>query len=465
MHSLFLKIFLWFWAATAIVIVSLVLVTEMTRTRRDDTPPPFVSGTMTIYSETAAREFNRAGIEGLSKYLREIKEKVQVEAVLFDTDGHELSRFTSENIPDAVKDYVAKNESDKKPILPFSGSIFTARRTILPNNQTLVLFTRFVRSPFVDLSYRSYILRILAVLLTAGLFCYWLAGYISAPVSKIRNAAHELADGNLSVRVSPLIGKRRDELANMARDFDRMAERIESLMTAQWRLLRDISHELRSPLTRLNIGLALAQKRAGKEASGALDRIQQEASLLNEMIDRLLELDRWEFGAETLLHERIVLAQLLEDVVSDADFEARNQNRRVTLTYTEPCSVSGIPTLLKSAIENIVRNAIRHTDEGTTVEIELKCRERRNSEMAVITIRDRGDGISEEAIDDIFQPFYRVDDARDRESGGTGLGLAIAERAVKLHRGTITAVNDVEKGLIVEVCLPFETRRLLQNHP
>lgn len=456
MNSLFLKIFLWFWLATALVVAALILATEITSSRPIDAPP-FVSGAMTIYSQNAARAIERAGVDGLNQYLAEIESQTQIKAAIFDGDGKDLNAERTGNIPDAVKKIALTDENkDITALVPFGAEIYAVRRQALANNQSLVLFTLLFESPLEGFSFSpgSYSLRVLFVLLTAGLLCYWLARYIASPVAKIRNATQRLAAGDLSVRVSPVIGRRRDELANMGRDFDRMAERIESLMTAQWRLLRDISHELRSPLTRLNIGLALARKRVGADAGSALDRIEQESVQLNEMVDRLLELDRWEFIAEELPREPIDLGRLLGEIASDADFEARSQNRRVIISLLENCSIKGISSLVRSAIENVVRNAIRHTEEATTVEISLRCEKKNGAACAVITVSDCGEGVPKESINEIFQPFYRVDDARDRESGGTGLGLAITERAVKLHHGSVSATNAPDKGFIIEIRLP-----------
>lgn len=456
MNSLFLKIFLWFWLATVLVVAALILATEITRSRPTNAPP-FISGTMTIYSQNAARAFEREGVSGLNQYLAEIESQTQIKAAIFDGDGKDWNAESIRNIPEAVKKIAMHDDSqDKTVLVPYGSEVYLVRRAALADNQSLVLFALLFKSLFEGFSFSlgSYVLRVLFVLLTAGLLCYWLARYIASPVAKIRNATQQLAAGDLSVRVSPVIGRRRDELANMGRDFDRMAERIESLMSAHWRLLRDISHELRSPLARLNIGLALARRRVGADASGALDRIEQESAQLNEMVDRLLELDRWEFSAEELPREPIDLARLLGEVAADADFEARSQNRRVIISRSENCFVTGVSSLVRSAIENVVRNAIRHTDEDTTVEISLRCEQKNGAAQAIITVSDGGAGVPEESIAELFQPFYRVDDARDRESGGTGLGLAITERAVKLHHGTVSAANAPDKGFIIEIRLP-----------
>ncbi|HZB44402.1 MAG TPA: ATP-binding protein, partial [Pyrinomonadaceae bacterium] len=304
--------------------------------------------------------------------------------------------------------------------------------------------------------------RLVAALLTAGVLCYGLARCIVSPVVKLRAVTRQVAGGDLSARVGPLLGGRSDELGAMGRDFDAMAARIEALLSAQTRLLRDISHELRSPLARLSVALDLARKRAGPEAANYLARIEREAGRLNEMIGQLLTLSRWEAGAGSAPRQPVDLAALVREVAEDADFEARGQNRAVELVACEACATAGTPALLRSAVENVVRNAVRHTPEGTAVRISLR-RARDGEEddgdgagRAVLTVRDEGAGVPAEALTEIFRPFYRVDDARDRESGGTGLGLAITERAVRLHGGTVTAENVAGGGFVVEIRLPLD---------
>jgi two-component system sensor histidine kinase CpxA len=305
------------------------------------------------------------------------------------------------------------------------------------------------------------------MMLLGAASCYWLARYLTAPVAKLRTATNDLASGNLSARVGPSLGKRRDELASLGSDFDRMAEKIESLLNSQRRLLGDISHELRSPLARLNVALELARQRAGPEATTALQRIQHEAENLNEMIGQLLALTRLETGTQEVSKNQFDLAKLVRDIAEDADFEARSRNRSVRLCAAETCMVEGNEELLRPAIENVVRNAIQYTAEKSEVEIDIKANGRpqlasslpvgNEDGVAEITVRDHGAGVPESALAQIFRPFYRVDDSRDRESGGAGLGLAITERAVRLHGGTVTALNAPEGGLIVRINLPTHT--------
>jgi two-component system sensor histidine kinase CpxA len=240
------------------------------------------------------------------------------------------------------------------------------------------------------------------------------------------------------------------------RDFDGMAERLENLVEAQARLLNDISHELRSPLARLNVALGLARQRANAESGPMLDRIELEASRLNELIGRILTLARLEDGEQRLPSTPVLLDEVVLSVAEDAEFEAQARGCHVSSTIPlGSWGVRGDPSLLHSAIENVVRNAIRYTREGTTVEIRLEMTDSSGGGDAVVRVTDCGSGVPADALEKLFQPFYRLDDARGRQTGGVGLGLAITERAVRFHGGRVVARNRPEGGLMVEIRLPL----------
>jgi two-component system sensor histidine kinase CpxA len=240
------------------------------------------------------------------------------------------------------------------------------------------------------------------------------------------------------------------------RDFDAMAERIETLVKAQSRLLNDISHELRSPLARLNVALGLARQRSGPESASMLERIELEAGRLNELIGRLLTLARMEDGEQHVPSTPVLLDEVVLNVAEDAEFEAQARHCHVRSEIPAGSwGVRGDASLLHSAVENVVRNAIRYTREGTTVEIHLEKTEGAGRAEAVVRVTDCGSGVPAEALEKLFRPFYRLDDARGRQTGGVGLGLAITERAVRFHGGRVAAVNRAEGGLMVEIHLPL----------
>jgi signal transduction histidine kinase len=397
------------------------------------------------YGRMAADTYERGGQSALAAELDRIQRESNLRVQLFNEQLQELSgRPTSADASQAVRRVLDTNVPEG-----FEGPhAFHARPAQATSGNRYVFVAEFpVRPP--DRYLGPPVLHLLLMCLLGTLFCYGLARYLTSPVTKLREATREFAGGNLSARVGPTMGSRRDELVSLAADFDEMAEKIQSLIESQRRLLGDISHELRSPLARLNVALELARQRSGVEATSALERIQREAIILNEMIGQLLALTRLESGAEEIQKTQFDLEPLAREVVKDADFEARARNRSVKLEAPEHCTMVGNAQLLRRAIENVVRNAVQYTAEGTEVEIKLVCADTTSQ----ITVRDHGAGVPDEALAEIFRPFYRVDEARDREAGGVGLGLAIAERAVRLHGGTVEAKNAAGGGLEVTILL------------
>jgi two-component system sensor histidine kinase CpxA len=277
---------------------------------------------------------------------------------------------------------------------------------------------------------------------------------LTGSIRSLRTSARRLADGDLAVRVGAAVRKRQDEIGDLGRDFDFMAEKIELLVSVQRRLLRDMSHELRSPMARLRVALELARRQTGPEVSGILNRIERETQRLNDLIGALSTVARMDSGEIRSEKMSIDLIALVHEVVTDADFEAHNRGRRVKVLCSEDCTAVGTRELLRSAIENVVRNAIRYTADGTQVDITLTCEQHAAEARAVIRVRDHGPGVPDGALEDIFRPFYRIDDDRDRQTGGVGLGLSIAQQAMRLHGGTISAANAPGGGLLVELTLP-----------
>lgn len=448
-RSLFLKIFLWFGAALLTVVVGTFLVGELLRP--DPFHPPMrrpLDAAVNGYAQVAAEIYERDGARALAAYCDRVEHEGHVRIFLFDSNLRELAeRKVPEDAPGVVRRVLQTQAPEFGPHGPPG---LMAQPVTSPSGAQYVLVAE------LPMQMRSaplwnHLLHLLAIITVAGLFCYWLARYLTAPVTKLRAATQELARGNLSARVAPAFRNRRDELAALATDFDQMAEKIESLVNGQRRLLGDISHELRSPLARLNVALELARQRAGADAASALQRIEREAEMLNEMIGQLLALTRLESHTEAVEKISFDLVQLVQEIVDDAAYEARNRNRSALLEAPPACNMLGNEQLLRRAIENVVRNAVQYTADETAVEVKLAC-----GDQAVITVRDYGPGVPAESLDKLFRPFYRVDEARDRNSGGTGLGLAIAERAVRLHGGTVEAANVSTGGLVVTITLPVK---------
>jgi two-component system sensor histidine kinase CpxA len=410
---------------------------------------------MPLMAARAADILDDHGMGALSDFLNSLQNTLHWQAYLFDDEGREI---LSQPTPPEV-DAMALTALQKvgTQIQTSHGTNFAATRTTGSTGTHYVLVigshvesvTDVLRAPI-----QVQIVRAAAVLFIAGFVCFWLARYIAAPVRHLRAATHRLATGNLSARVGAAAGNRADELAELSRDFDHMAEQIESLISSQRRLLADISHELRSPLARLTVALGLTRLHANPEAASGLDRIELEAGRLNTLIGSLLRLARLEGRSEPLEGEPVRLDEVLAEVSADADFEAQSRQRKVRVVQSVPCTISGNKELLRSAVENVIRNAVNYTAEGTEVEIALRKAANNGNTAAVITVRDHGRGVPEDSLPDIFLPFYRVGDARERTSGGSGLGLSITDRAIRLHGGSVQATNCPDGGLAIELKLP-----------
>ena len=449
-RSLFVKIFLWFWLAMIIANVGLFAAVAITR------PTPTGRSwrdlaNVTPNAQRAGEIYDSEGSAALAEFLQERDRRAGINVVFYDVNGNELSGRVPP--PDATE-LVAKAAQADDIEFNFAGpNTLVAKPIVTAKGNKYFYVANIPRTPF-QISVETQALRLLIVLLIGGVFCYGLAKYLTTPLKKLRLTTNELAEGNLGARVATKLANRRDEIGQLGCDFNGMAERLESMVRAQQRLLGDISHELRSPLARLGVALGLAQQRSGSEIKGALDRIERESDNLNEMISQLLTLTRLESGTDGRKKSDVDLAALVREVAEDADFEARSTNRRVQVTTIDSCSISGVEELLRSAVENVVRNAVKYTPEGTAVEVSLIRQNGSADNFAVIKVRDRGQGVPEDALERIFRPFYRTEDARDRQSGGgTGLGLAITERAVHLHGGSVKAVNASGGGLSVEMKL------------
>jgi len=447
MRSLFLKIFLSFWLAQALF---LVLATLVTLAIRQQAESAWEAEQAQILSQ-AVQTYETGGQAALAQYLDQVRQSQGVRAYLLDENDQELSGRRSR---DWAKDGEHRRPRSSRGGFPGWMAARPQRQSITSasgHRYTLVMFPP-PHGPFGDLGIHG--LGIFIAILSSGLVCYLLARYLTSPVVRLRAATQKLAAGDLTARAGVPPPGRHDEIAELVRDFDTMADRLETSVKAQARLLNDISHELRSPLARLNVALGLSRQRSGPEAQSALERIELEANRLNELIGRLLTIARLESGDQAMKKVSIRLQELIREIAQDAEFEAQTRKCRVDVTKVDDCMVIGDPSLLRSAIENVVRNAIQYTREGTDVQIGLECRQGTYGTEAVIKISDSGPGVPAEALDKLFRPFYRIDDARGRQTGGVGLGLAIAERAVRLHGGTIQASNRSEGGLMIEIRLP-----------
>ena len=295
--------------------------------------------------------------------------------------------------------------------------------------------------PFNVSSFVPYYLLILTAM---ALLCWLIAMTIVRPVRHLAVAVDRFGSGDLTTRVPE---KRGDEVGDLARAFNRMAERIETLMTAERRLLQDISHELRSPLARLHLANELA--RTAPDRDQAFERIQKEIDRLTTLVGTLIEMTRAEGDPATRKSQPVALSSLVDEVVDSCELEAHARRCRIVVSGDQAGTVAGDPELLRRAVENILRNAIRYAPEGSDIAVQVNDR----NGSTEITVRDGGPGVPDEALPRLAQPFFRADESRDSATGGVGLGLAIAQRAIHLHHGTLSAEN-AHPGLRVTLTVP-----------
>jgi len=466
MNSLFFKIFLWFWLSIVVVTATLVTSAALIRSRsaEDERWRQRYGLTLELRSHHEAELVDQQGADAAAKYIEALEQRDPMLDYMFDESGREV---LGRAVPSEVVRMLS-SLSDAPPAKPyfFNHERVMAERVVGPGGRPYLFILTFPPRPLVPHSMIDFlfqdltqsILRLIAVLVTAAIFCLWLARHFTKPISKLRLAAREIAGGHLEARVDPSVVTRRDELAELGRDFDRMAERLNALVSAHRQLLADVSHELRSPLTRLNLALGLARQRTSPEALEHLNRIELETDRLNKLIGQLLNLARIESGVDLQGKKAFDLGVLVQEVASDGDYEARNRNCSVKFEQGFPCIIEGAPEILRGAIENVVRNAVRHTNDGTSVDISLDCETERGFPFANIRVRDHGTGIADEDLVHLFTPFHRVAEGVRRDPAGAGLGLAIAERAFRLHGGNVTAANAPDGGLVVTLELPVLTR-------
>ena len=426
MNSLFAKILLWFWATLVINTIGSAFISGSSG------PRSYLARVVAFQLAEARAAYESGGRPGLEQFMHRFHSVFGGEGILADASGRDLLT--------GADDSGMLDQSRAEPRFP----AVRLRGAVIARNSRDGMYWFIFVIPHARLGY-WFLAPQHWWMMAAGVFlCYLLAYYLTYPVRQLQRAVERFGRGDLSARAKT---RRRDELGDLGRTFDRMADRIQTLVDAERRLLLDISHELRSPLARLRVAVELARSPENREQH--LDRIDREAERLNSLVGGLLQVTRAEGDPASLRREPVRLDRLLEELVADSALEARARGSDVRLAGAQPVTVQGDAELLRRAIENVIRNAIRHAPEGTAVEASLEAAHGR----AAVRIRDYGPGVPEEALPRIFDAFYRVETDRDRASGGAGLGLSIARRAVELHKGVIRARN-AQPGLLVEIDLP-----------
>ena len=448
MRGLGARVVLSFWIASTLIGGSFVVIDGLTsphafRERRQNLVRDAIRYEASAILEDAAHG-------DVLERLEAFEAQTDVTLFLFRADGSVLSTRP----PSASVRRVAARVSQEDDVETHLGESARLVAFALPAHDAVVV-GRIRRIPTwaraLGLSTLGH--KVVVLVLISGLVSLVLARLLTRPLDHLRDATRRIAAGDLSARVLPALSGSTREVEALASDFDRMAARVEQLMSAQQRLLSDVSHELNSPLARLRVALELAREEPAEHRGRALDRIGRDVDRLEALVRQVLTLSRLDLGGP-LAQSDVDVAELARAIGQDADFEARATQRSVRVTADVEAHVWGDAELLRRAIENVVRNAIRFTEAGTEVELELFA----EPHELRIEVRDRGPGIPEHALGEVFSPLFRLQADRDRRTGGSGLGLAITARAVAAHGGSVRAANREGGGLVMTLRLPREPR-------
>lgn len=445
MRSLFFRVFLTFWLASALMLLSLAVVTALTNARPLN--HRWLMHSLDLYARTAIDAYEEGGTKRLNQYLLEIQSDSLTSAALLGDDS-DLARSP---IPSGAADLLARARTEKHSQYSFNSPWIGVVRQSHGNH----VYFFIAQVPQVKM-YGNYFdperspFRTVLLLLISGTLCGFLARSITKPIRSLQRTAMDIASGNLAARASPALVGRTDELASLAHDFDRMAERVQLLLDQQRLLLRDISHELRSPLARLTVSAELVQR---GDLSAAV-RMQSDINSLEKMISDLLTLARIDASDRHSRRESVHIGRLIQRIVKDASFEGAAKDKTVVQTGVFERYISADTGLLHSCIENVVRNALKHSPVGGVVEIRVTDISGFRGAMLDITITDEGTGVPEEALEHIFDPFFRIAAQDSHKQSGAGLGLSISKRIATLYGGAIAAQNLTGGGFQVQLNLP-----------
>ncbi|NAX46476.1 envelope stress sensor histidine kinase CpxA [Photobacterium halotolerans] len=441
------RIFAIFWLTLMLVVVVLLLLPHLDPRSQHTIPQPELDR----YQDAAARISER-----LSSQPGTLQEKLLPLAdperhkgmqLYFTNDDGEL--LTPHQRTKALRNFITSADSPDAPRQKLYGRWMVAGPFLVKDQQqsALMYIGRVSHRPppfFLRILDQPFHLLLLTMLVSTPLLL-WLAWALSRPAHKLQEAAQRVASGQFT-QDPTLESSGPREFRQAGASFNQMVSSVNQMIGGQQRLLSDISHELRSPLTRLRMATALAQRKQGNSAE--LERIDTEAERLEAMIAKLLELSRMQIhGQETREYSDAV--SLWQDMLDDAEFEASQHKKSLACSPLLPWPLAGNTELLISALENVVRNAIYYSKDRIEVQFSA------NDHSLTVTIDDNGEGVPDDQLKDIFRPFYRVSTARDRHSGGTGLGLAITENAIRQHNGSITASHSPLGGLRVTLMLPL----------
>jgi two-component system, OmpR family, sensor histidine kinase CpxA len=450
MYRLFLKIFLWYWL-TAWAMIAIVLLGSRLTGMRQVSAPNMYATVAPILAEESVKAYESGGPEAFVRFSQG-DDRRDLERQLFLLDGFYKDVLSRPLSDDGLR--VAHAAKDGQLVV-FRGHI-AAYKFVSSSGHPyiLMLYLKSDLRQIGDILLSAGLPFTISLILLVTLLCLGLAYHIASPIHSIQSTARRVAQGDLKARVPSFVSRRFDELAALAKDFDSMVHRLDSLIQTQKKLLNSVSHELRSPLARINLSLALLRTRFSADSDDLFQRLDRDVERIDLLMGQLLTLSRLEAGFSSAEREDVDFAQLVEEVAADGNFEAQALGKSVSLQTIGSIVLSDAdPHALRSACENIIRNAVRFTPPGGDVQIVLKIDRSAPEPLTLLSVRDRGPGVPEDSLQAIFQPFYRING--DAEStGGNGLGLAIASEAIRLHGGRIRARNLQPTGLEIIVQLP-----------
>jgi signal transduction histidine kinase len=445
-RRLFWKIFLPFWAAQAILLGALYLRVHY---RISSEHPWWIQPErreMPVLAELAARRFEEQGPPGLDQLLDNVSLPHRSQFWFLDSNGTEL---TGRIVPNHILQDAAMAEKKEGLYSSYEANILATHATTAHGQYLLI--AELTPPPLGERIPGDILWTLKLGTILSAIICLPIAHYLTKPIERLRDATHELARGNLDIRAGENLGNRHDEIAELVRDFDIMAGELRSLIQSERNLLSGVSHELRSPIARIRLALTLARNSGDDERAEMLDRIEQDAIQLDSMLEQILTVARLESGQQQPKFEPLALNDVVDDVLYDAKFEAAASGADIRYESNGEVKVNGDVGWLRSAVENVVRNAIFYSGKNGKIEVKLN----KTSDSAIISVRDNGPGVPESALPLIFKPFYRVDASRGTNTGGMGLGLAIVHNAVAAHGGSVSATNVSPHGLEVELRLPI----------
>ena len=430
MKSISLKVTVWSVAALVLSLAAFIFIGDSVVGR--SAAQNFTQFNHVLFRQAIAA-YQAGGANGLSSYLHELNRPGAVQFYMCDSRGRDLERGAD------LSALVQETVGSHRPYFKNRNAITMG----LSSEDGRYIWLVSSPAPSFVLFAPFYVL----LLVTVAVLFWLITANIARPLRHLAQVVDRFGQGELKARSS---AKSKDEIGNLSRSFNAMAERIQTLLTTERQLLQDVSHELRSPLARLTFEAELVRKTADRDV--AASRLRHEIDRLSELVGTLIDMARAEGEPGTIEMEYLSLNDLVLTTAEDCEIEARDRHCKFIVIAPEVFCLEGNAELLRRAFENVLRNAIRYAPVDTTVEVKLV----REGDLAVISVRDWGSGIPVEVAERIFDPFFRTDASRNENTGGLGLGLAIARRAVRVHRGDITAAN-VSPGALLRIVLPLDS--------